>query len=132
VFIQDRLKGWNNEIARAVLLDHADHGSRLWKLYEITWKQGEHAGKTELFIAMDVIGEEPGAGWWYRDVEEGSGDFENDCPLKFLDLVPNGNDSAWRARVREYWVRQGQVQSETQLNLSGGEQPGSPPQGHPK
>lgn len=106
-FIRDRLKGWDNEIAKAVLLDHADHGSRLWKVCEITWKQGENAGKTMRFIALDLISKRRGEGWGYKDLEESSGPSELDCPLRFFKLVrtPDGQyGREWREEVRRYWA----------------------------
>lgn len=100
-FIKSRLRGWDNECAKAVLLAHSDKGNHLWKVYEITVKQGERAGQTERFIAMDQIIKERGQGWGYKDQEEGDGLSFYDCPLKFLDMVPEPTNSRWAAEWRQ-------------------------------
>ena len=113
-FIAERLEGWDTDGATAKLLAHADHGSRLWKVYEFTYKQGERAGQTERFIALDLIAKWRGHGWGYKDMEETMGPCYYDCPLRFLEMVPAPEGEfvqEWRARVREYWAAKAKVKA---------------------
>lgn len=109
-FIKERLEGWDTDHVTARLIDHSDRGARLWKVYEITWKQGERAGQTYRFISLDLIAKDKGGGWGYKDIDESMGPYYYDCPLRLLDAaMPAPEDKhglEWRQKVREYHADQ--------------------------
>ena len=60
------------------------------------------------FICLFYIRRYAGDDWGYKDVDETMGPCEVNCPLKYLDMAPEGAlDSEyatkWRENVREYW-----------------------------
>lgn len=76
----------------------AVHGNHLWTV----WQDSVTKNKT---IVLFLLGKDRGD-WGYKDITEGMGPVEVDCPLSFLDFVPEPTDSpyakGWREKVRKY------------------------------
>ncbi len=76
----------------------AVHGNNLWTV----WYDSVTKKKT---IVLFLLGRDRGD-WGYKDITEGMGPVECDCPLSFLEAVPEPTDSpfakGWRERVRAY------------------------------
>lgn len=93
------------------VLDHSLRGNHLWKV--VRYKKND---KEELFIALDLLAYRKGDGAGYKDMGESSGPYYYDCPLKFLEMVPETPRSeqqiewdnkqhgglSWRDRVRAF------------------------------
>lgn len=80
-------------------------GNNLWAVQEYTYDQGEKAGQTVQFIALYLVrwhGKDC-QGWGYKDMDESAGPCYYNCPLTYLDMVPDpgGYATEWRAKVRE-------------------------------
>jgi len=103
------LYGWNTKAAMlAHLLDNPGNhktlarsirGNNAWCV-----KEYEKDGKPVRYIALFMLAGRGGGNcaWGYKDVEEGMGPSQLDCPVKFFDMVPDpgGYATEWRARVR--------------------------------
>ena len=80
-------------------------GNNLWAVQEYTYDQGEKAGQTVRFIALYLVRWHGGdcKGWGYKDMDESAGPYYYNCPLSYLDMVPDpgGYATEWRAKVRE-------------------------------
>jgi hypothetical protein len=84
------------------LLDHAIRGNRLWVLA----KPKDQPPFIILFLLEKCNG-----CWGYKDMDETTGPFYYDCPLRFLDQSPEPTDvrhshgdsgRTWRDHVREH------------------------------
>ena len=77
-------------------------GNNHWYVAEIV--DGPDAGKR--YIGLDKMQSGyPDHGWGYKDMCESMGPVEVNCPLGFLDLVPEPPEPygpGWRERVRAY------------------------------
>lgn len=62
-----------------------------------------------MFLGLDLMkgGTRRDPGWGYKDLSEGCGPCEVNCPLSYLALVgePTGYAVEWRESVREYHAR---------------------------
>jgi hypothetical protein len=79
---------------------HKSTSTGLYAVHELKWANGEW----QRFIAVYLI-ERQGGDWGYKDMEESMGPYVYDCPLAFLDMVPepvNGYAKEWREKVRAY------------------------------
>lgn len=83
-------------------LDHALRGNRLWVLAK--------PKDQPPFICLFLLERTNGC-WGYKDMDESTGPYCYDCPLKFLDQAPEpanaygdhrGSGRTWRDHVREY------------------------------
>ncbi len=93
------------------VIAHSLRGNHLWKV--VRYKKND---KEELFIALDLLAYDKKHGAGYKDMEEESGPYTYDCPLKFLDMVPEKPRTeqqiewdnkehgglSWRDRVRAW------------------------------
>lgn len=75
----------------------AVHGNHLWTVWEnsVTKKKS---------IILFLLGKDRG-NWGYKDITEIMGPWEYDCPLSFLDAVPEPDTRSakeWREKVRAY------------------------------
>lgn len=123
------LFGWNTrkELADHLIsgngvhtIKHCFKGNNLWAVQEYThseldWdgKPNPKAGQTARFIALylikgrDICNKRTGRydpdGWGYKDMDESAGPYYFNCPLAYLDMVPDpgGHATEWRAKVRE-------------------------------
>lgn len=79
-------------------------GNNLWAVQEFTYDQGEKAGQTVRFIALYLVRWHGDCqGWGYKDMDESAGPYYYNCPISYLDMVPDpgGYATEWRAKVRE-------------------------------
>lgn len=75
------------------------YGRHLWTLYE-----KPDGGR---FINLDLI-QKSGGDWGYKDIDEGMGPVECDCPLAFLDAASEPSNEyakAWREKVRAFHAK---------------------------
>lgn len=78
-------------------------GHNLW----VVWGVYTHNGKErERYIAHYELRRRRGFGWGYREERETAGPHTRNCPLAFLEMVPDpgGDATAFRERVRQYWA----------------------------
>ena len=128
------LFGWNTrkELADHLIsgngvhtLKHCFKGNNLWAVQEYTYpartyddKPHPKAGQTTRFIALYLIkgrdkcnprtGKYDSHGWGYKDMDETAGPYYYNCPLSYLDMVPDPmttHSTPWRVLVREYWAK---------------------------
>lgn len=69
------------------------------------WQVVEHRGGKR-FIALNLL-QSYDKEWGYKDMDESMGPCEVNCPLSYLELAPETEDTGqyakeWRKRVREY------------------------------
>ena len=87
-------------------------GNNLWAVQEYTYDQGEKAGQTVRFIALYLCRRRKNTrdGWGYKDMDESAGPSYYNCPISYLDMVPDpgGYATEWRAKVREQHAKENQ------------------------
>lgn len=114
------LFGWNTrkELADHLIsgngvrtLKHCFKGNNLWAVQEYTHPE---TNVTTRFIALYLLRgrnkpsfDYHSDGWGYKDMDESAGPYYYNCPLAYLDMVPDpgGYATEWRAKVREYWAK---------------------------
>ncbi len=78
----------------------------LWSVREVRHKDASGAVvKIERLIALDLCECRPQYGWGYKGMDESVGPCYYDCPLKYLDMVPQAEGpyaAGWREKVRAY------------------------------
>ena len=97
-------------------IKHCFKGNNLWAVQEGT----THSGLPVRFIALYLIrgsdtysartGKRSRDGWGYKDMDESSGPYYYNCPLSYLDMVPEPDSQyakEWRAKVRENHAKAG-------------------------
>lgn len=94
-------------------IKHCFKGNNIWAVqeytYPIDYRDPAKAGTTVRFIALYLIkGPVFGKGhlrdgWGYKDMDESAGPYYHNCPVSYLDMVPDPGSHAteWRAKVRE-------------------------------
>jgi hypothetical protein len=120
--IQDRIKSYNGKefsvregretYGITTCLKHCYKGApfagTLWKVMEtkIYNTETDFFVKTDLWIACDLLQwDNRDKCWGYKDLEESMGPTKSNCPLSYLDMVPEPDHEfakEWRERVREY------------------------------
>lgn len=92
-------------------IKHCFKGNNIWAVQEYTYPDSHaNAGQTVQFIALYLIkGPVFGRGhlrdgWGYKDMDESAGPCHYNCPISYLDMVPDpgGYATEWRAKVREH------------------------------
>jgi hypothetical protein len=85
-------------------------GNNMWTVMQRTNKRANcpEAERVIRFIVLYYIRRGGREDWGYKDVSEDMGPSDVNCPLKYLDMSPDGaknSESAteWRKNVREYW-----------------------------
>ena len=109
--VAERIENWKNEVeidgvqtlVTAECLAHSVKGRCLWTVWEIAKTSID---KKELFsidryIRLDLIEKQDGH-YGYKGMDESAGPCYYDCPLKFLDMVPEVTRQTWRDKVKEY------------------------------
>lgn len=85
-------------------LAHCCVGNNLWVVQARTMKA---TGERIRFIALYLL-QRSSDGWGYKDMDETCGPHYFNCPLKYLDMAPEGavNQYAkdWREAVKTYWA----------------------------
>lgn len=80
-------------------IKHAWKGNNLWAVQEGTKRDGTK----ELFIALYLTKGRTNSseGWGYKDMDETAGPYYYNCPISFLNMVPDpgGYATEWRAQV---------------------------------
>jgi hypothetical protein len=117
--IAERIEGWERKTPDGVLVKstgvaHCYRGGAfsgvLWTVWERTFaKDGAEVQPSERWIGCDLMRNQRGFGWGYKDMDESMHPYFYSCPLKYLDLVPIekfGGNAEWRAAVRRYHQRQ--------------------------
>lgn len=96
---------------------HCFKGNNLWAVQEYTYpartyddKPHPKAGETVRFIALYLLRGSNGSrdGWGYKDMDESAGPYYYNCPLSYLDMVPEPDAEfakCWRIKVREYHAK---------------------------
>lgn len=86
-------------------IKHCFKGNNLWAVQEGT----KTDGTSVTFIALYLLRGSPKVtndpyNWGYKDMGETSGPYYYNCPLSYLDMVPDpgGYATEWRDKVREY------------------------------
>jgi hypothetical protein len=104
--------GWNSkeEIVRHLLDEQGTWtpiarsivGNHLWAVLELKTPR-EGLANRFIFLALLACDRSDGV-WGYKDMEESMGPCEVDCPLKYLDMVPDpgGYATEWREKVRAF------------------------------
>ena len=85
------------------VIAHCVRGICLWKVHE-----RNTGGKVRRYIGLDLIknfGKDEGFG--YKDMDESVQPYYYDCPLKYLDMVPEVSSQEWRDEVTKYHARRG-------------------------
>jgi hypothetical protein len=106
-----RIKNWSNEreiagepvIVAGKCLAHSVRGNNLWTVWETTCTK---VGATEPYsvrrwIGFDLLSKSDGE-YGYKDMEESVHPYYYDCPLSFLNMVPEVTSQAWRDKVRAF------------------------------
>ena len=106
-----RVRGWSSQrevdgesvIVSGKCLDYSVRGRCLWTVWETTQTR---VGASEPFIVRRWIGldliSKDSSGYGYKDMDESVHPYYYDCPLKFLDMVPEVASQDWRDGVREF------------------------------
>lgn len=91
---------------------HSVVGNHLWAVFEREPGQPDHVeynGRTysrpaRLLVLYLLAHSRRHGCWGYKDMDESMGPCYYDCPLKFLDMVPDpgGYATEWREKVRSF------------------------------
>jgi hypothetical protein len=87
-----------------VTLAHKVVGNNLWAVREDRRDYGNER-YIMLYLMENHGGDMRQNSWGYKDISEASGPYESDCPLSYLDMVPQVPEpfgAAFRERVRAY------------------------------
>lgn len=115
--IQERInpQGIDGHVYKS--LAHCIRGNCLWQVIEHTFP----SGVSKKFIALDLLSNEGGDGWGYKDMDESVGPYYYSCPLRYLQMVPVANQE-WRHQVVAYHGRRNQhLQLYQLVKLTNGE-----------
>lgn len=95
--IQELLTGFT----RYAPIAHSCVGNNLWIVHERNTDADPSLDHRVLSLCLLASSRD---GWGYKDMSESMGPYESDCPLKFLDMVPDpgGYATAFRERVRVF------------------------------
>lgn len=82
-------------------------GNNLWAVQECT--SGAYTGQKFITLYLCRNGGKD-EGWGYKDMDESAGPYYYNCPLAYLDMVPDpgGYATDWRAEVRKYHAKANQ------------------------
>lgn len=53
--------------------------------------------------------------WGYKSMDESVGPYYYGCPLKYLDMVPEVTNPAWREVVRDHWANRKKVKRDSRF-----------------
>lgn len=74
-------------------------------LWTISRRTDKATGAVQTVILLFLLGKDGNYGWGYKDMTESMGPAYYDCPLAFLDAVPEPQSeysAGWRDKVRAY------------------------------
>lgn len=90
------------ESSNHVCVAKSVHNNSLWTVWKNKTTQN-------LEIVLFLLSKDQGS-WGYKDMSEGMGPYYYDCPLSFLEMVPEPTDSphskGWREAVRKYHTKE--------------------------
>ena len=96
-------QGYRNGEGECVTLAKCLRGFTLWAIHEVRWKCGTRPPMR--FIACYLLRRYGSSGEvGYKSMDESCGPGEYNCPLAYLDRVPECNPD-WRVSVRQYHAR---------------------------
>lgn len=86
-----------NEQSRCIA--HCVRGNVLYSVWEQTI-----ADQPVRIIAIDLLSKQRNGGWGHKPMDESCGPSRYDCPLSYLDMVPDPGfyATAWREKVRAF------------------------------
>lgn len=87
-------------------LKHCFRGNNLWAVQQVT-RDGVIDKPFLVLYKLHRTKASDGYGnWGYKAIEETCGPIETNCPLSYLDMVPDPGSfaTAWRDRVRADWA----------------------------
>lgn len=99
--VQAIIKAWHpSSGTRVETLAHTVRGSTLYAVREFTAPDGS---KSRCLVVC-LLKKDRTMGWGSKDMEESMAPYAYDCPLSYLDMVPDPGYYAteWRRKVREY------------------------------
>lgn len=97
--VADCIRGSETDLLKVECLGHKVNGRTLWAVMASTDKL---SGVTTKWIACILLDSDPGFGWGCKKMEEAMHPYNYDCPLQYLEMVPEVANEEWRAKVREY------------------------------
>ena len=93
-------------------------GNTLWSVIEYAEDSESYPKGTRAILCFLLESDNKrGNGWGYKDMDESMGPAEVNCPLSFLDMVPDpgGYATEWRAKVRAEAARKGLIKAAAKL-----------------
>jgi len=95
--VADLIRSETTEAGSRKVLAHCVRGNVLWSVVECTRAQDNCVKR---YIGCDLL-QKSGGEWGYKGMDESVHPFYYSCPLKYLDMVPDGNRE-WRDKVRAF------------------------------
>jgi len=109
--ISYRVRDWSSHreidgesvIVAGKCLDYSVRGRCLWTVWETTQTRVNEFEPfaTHRWIGLDLISKDS-SGYGYKDMDESVHPYYYDCPLKFLDMVPEVASQDWRDGVLQF------------------------------
>jgi len=95
--IKELTASWETESARTTTVAYKVCGNVLWSVAEVTPKS---EGIAQRYIRCDLLDRHNGM-WGHKPMEEAMHPYYYDCPLPYLEIVPE-QSRAWRNKVRAW------------------------------
>ncbi len=112
--VANRTASWSSQrvvdgvpvVVAGTCLAHSLRGKCLWTVWEVikTYINGNMPPIVHRFIGLDLLSKD-GRTYGYKDMEESVHPYYYDCPLKYLDMVPEVASQEWRDGVRAYHAK---------------------------
>ncbi len=108
--IANLLKSWVTDPEKGITMSvvaHSLRGATLWSV----WERRDRDGTRLERILVCHLTSTKGGGFGSKGMDESMGPCQYNCPLTYLDMVPDpgGYATAWRAKVRAWHARQKQT-----------------------
>jgi len=102
-YLKDLIRDFTNDNERNKIevLAKSIRGNCLWLVCEVTIKATNAVSR---FIMLALLRSDKGC-WGYKDMEESMHPYFYNCPVKYLDMVPEVGCQVWRDKVREIAAR---------------------------
>lgn len=111
--VANRIAAWSSRrevdgkqvVVSGTCLAHSVRGKCLWTVWEVKSisVDGNELPVVRRFIGLDLLSKDGTYG--YKDMDESVHPYYYDCPLKFLDMVPEVASQEWRDGVRAYHAK---------------------------
>jgi hypothetical protein len=103
-FIRNTIEKQETENMIFETIAHCRRGTNLWTVMQSTNKKTNEIVK---FVVLYLLSWNKENGWGYKDIDEGMGPCEINCPISYLNMTEdqkhNQYSTEWRKRVREYY-----------------------------